>query len=382
MSPVRRPVREPRKRLPVEAWPEADRAAWEELFRSGDLLDDAGAARHWSAATRVTNQHHYARWLGWLQDADGGLDDPGDAGDPVTGPNVGLGQPWRRADRTRVGAYARTLLAQVAPRTAASHLIGLKCVVQRMAPDEDWGWLRQLTRRLDSWAKPRRRPPVLTLSVREMFDRALGELARLADRPAPTPDEGRAFRDTLIVALLLACPVRLRNLTQMAVGRHLVRLGGEWHLRFEPGETKTGQALHLILPAVLTPHVEVYLARIRPAVPGALAHDGVWAGQKRRPMAHETIYAGVRATTSRLFGTVLNPHAFRSLAATLLAEASAEDALHARALLGHRQPGTTERYYVRACQLDAARRVAAALTAIRDGDGDGEVDESTRRAEG
>jgi integrase len=83
-------------------------------------------------------------------------------------------------------------------------------------------------------------------------------------------------------------------------------------------------------------------------------------------MAEETIYASVMATSRRLFGTALNPHAFRSLAATLLAETSPEDALHARPLLGHRQPQTTEKHYIRASQLSAGRKVAVALQKIRD----------------
>jgi len=74
-------------------------------------------------------------------------------------------------------------------------------------------------------------------------------------------------------------------------------------------------------------------------------------------MAEETIYASVMATSAQLFGTALNPHSFRSLAATLLAETSPEDALHARPLLGHRQMETTEKHYIRASQLSAAREL-------------------------
>ena len=172
------------------------------------------------------------------------------------------------------------------------------------------------------------------------------------------------------MALLIACPLRLRNLTMMEVGRHLSKhpssTGGEWHLRFEPGETKTGQALHLLIPRALSGCIDEYLARIRSAFPGAMTHPRVWAAQKGRPMAYETIYSRVMLTTGRLFGTPINPHGFRSLAATWLAENSPEDALQARPLLGHRQMATTEKYYVRASQLGAAQNVSAALQAIRD----------------
>lgn len=53
------------KHLPFEQWPSTDRAAWEALFREGDILNDAGTACHWAPATRHTNRMHYARWLRW-----------------------------------------------------------------------------------------------------------------------------------------------------------------------------------------------------------------------------------------------------------------------------------------------------------------------------
>ena len=83
-------------------------------------------------------------------------------------------------------------------------------------------------------------------------------------------------------------------------------------------------------------------------------------------MAAQTIYQRVVKRSRELFGMPINPHAFRSIAATFLAEASPEDALYARPLLGHRQQQTTERYYIRASQIDAARTVSTALRAIRD----------------
>lgn len=359
------------KLLRFEDWSAADRAAWENLFREGDLLDDhIGAALHWREATRKSNLKHYARWLGWCA-ATGHLEEPvQDADGARPTPSDGAGTPWDRATPEAVEAYARHLLAEVAPRTVATSLIGLKCVLQRMAPDADWAWLRLTTNRLDSWATPSRKLRVPEQPVPVLFAIALAELERLSRTVSPKPRARQATRDTLLVALLLACPLREHNLAIMELGLHLVRLGtgGEvsWHLRFEPDETKTGQALHLVVPSALTPYVDHYLAQVRPGFPGAATHAHVWPAQKGRPMAEATIYASVMSTSQRLFGTALNPHAFRTLAATLLAEASPEDALHARPLLGHRQLGTTEKHYIRACQMSAGRKVAEALQEIRD----------------
>nr|WP_245218966.1 site-specific integrase [Rubellimicrobium aerolatum] len=202
----------------------------------------------------------------------------------------------------------------------------------------------------------------------ELLDVTLGELERLSGLVHLSARDLWDYRDTFIVALLLACPIRLRNLTMMELGRHLVQQGDEWHLRFEPHETKTGQPIHLILPAALDPYLEAYLSRIRPAYRGADTHNRVWVAQKGRPMAYETIYSRVTMATARLFETTLSPHAFRTLAATLLAETSPEDSLHTRPLLGHRQFATTEQFYIRASQLRAAQNVSQALLAIRDGE--------------
>jgi integrase len=337
--------------LPLAAWPEADRIAWEDLFRKGDLLDGQGAAVHWAEATRRTNRKHYARWLGWL------------AANDLLDVDV---PPWRRVIPARVEAYARSLIDRLAPRTAASALIGLKCVVQRMRPDHDWRWLKDLTNRLDRWAKPSRTSRERLLPAADVFKRVLAELARCAAGPLEKRRDQLAFRDTLIVGILTVCPIRLRNVAMMRFGAHLHQVGGEWRLRFAGGETKTGQPIHLILPIELAPFLALFLDKVRPAFPGTADTNLFWPACKGKPMAEGAIYMRVIKRTGELFGVALNPHAFRTIAATFLAESSPEDALYARALLGHRQSQTTERYYIRASQNKASRTVSTALRGIRD----------------
>ncbi len=337
--------------LPLADWPAADRTAWEDLFRMGDLLDGQGAAHHWAEATRRTNRKHYARWLGWLAANDFLETDPA---------------PWERVSPACVDAYARSLIDRLAPRTVASALIGLKCVVQRLHPDHDWRWLKDLTNRLDRWATPSRDSREPALSASDMFQRLLADLGQRARGPLEKRRDQLIYRDTLIVAILATCPIRLRNLAMMQLGKHLDQIGSEWHLRFDGGETKTGQPVHLVIPAELAPFLALFLEKVRPTFPGAASGAHVWPACKGKPMAKETIYMRVIKRTRELFGMGLNPHVFRSIAATFLAESSPEDALYARPLLGHRQSQTTERYYIRASQIDAARTVSTALRQIRD----------------
>ena len=338
--------------LPFDRWPEPDRAAWQELFREGNVLDGRGAACDWAEATRRTNLKHYARWLGWLNQV-GDLD-------------TGL-IPLQRASLERVKAYAQVLRETLSSRTVASAVIGLKCVLQKMYPDQDWRWLKDLTNRVDVWADGMPTRTRKILPAEQVFHGALAELERLAGvAPMSRTDQIR-YRDALIVALLTCCPVRMRNLTQIEVGKHLRQVGDQWHLGFEAHETKTRQPISYVVAAAVVPWLEYYLAKVRPGFKGAAGDDRLWPGSKGRPVAYDTLYSRVLLTTKRLFGTAVAPHDFRTMAATALANSSPEDALHARPLLGHRSPRTTERHYIRANQLQASARVNAVLQDVRDG---------------
>jgi integrase len=158
----------------------------------------------------------------------------------------------------------------------------------------------------------------------------------------------------------------LRNLTQIEVGNHLRQVGSEWQLSFNASETKTHQAIRYVLPSALMPWLEFYLAEVRPGFPRASHDRRLWPGSKGLPLACETLYSRVLLTTERLFGVAIAPHSFRTIAATAFADRSPEDALFARALLGHRSPRTTERHYIRANQRLASARINAILRQVRD----------------
>ena len=81
------------------------------------------------------------------------------------------------------------------------------------------------------------------MTLVEMFNFTIIELRRLSQISQPEAFQLRDYRDTLIVALLIACPLRLRNLTMMEMDKHLLMIGEEWHLKFEPTETKDQNGL-------------------------------------------------------------------------------------------------------------------------------------------
>ncbi len=338
--------------LPYQDWPERDQAAWAKLFHEGDLLYGQGEARHWSPTTCRTKRKHYAQWLAFLV-TEGALDS--------------TGSPAERVTEAAVRAYARSLIERAAPRTVASCLIGLKCVIQRMHPESDWAWLRDITNRLDRWAegtpgRSRRRPP----SADAIWSAAVGALAGMQGSSFDSSTERLVFRDTLMIALLCVLPLRLRNLAMIRIGIHLDLSASPPRVRFDATETKTGDVIDMPIPPELVRYLQIYIAKVRPEFPGADRTDRLWLGNKAAPLAEITIYQRIRACTEALVGVQVNPHAFRTISATFLAESSSSDALHARPLLGHRAAATTASHYIRASQIEASRKVASALALVRD----------------
>jgi transposase len=179
-----------RKHLLFQDWPQIDQRAWNALFEVGDIFADAGRACHWRPATRRTNRQHYARWLGHLS---------------LSGETQPERAPDARVTPERVLAYAAHLTQTVAPRTAASNIIGLKVVMKAMAPETDWRWLMDLSNRLNIWAMPvvdrtRAMRPVEEIhrAAQTELDRLLSTpLRRRLDRPKlkPLPVEPYVFAE-------------------------------------------------------------------------------------------------------------------------------------------------------------------------------------------
>lgn len=338
--------------LPRRSWPIADCLAWEELFRSGDILDGHGAGTHWSQTTRKTLEKHYGCWLGWLEH------------------NQRLDHestPAHRVTPEKIRVYGERLRECVAPCTVNSYLRDLKVVIMAIAPEQNWRWLMDLSNRLKIWARPSRKAELPSASAPELFAAVVQDLSRLKHELDQRPHRLLAYRDSLILGVLMGAPVRLKNLTSIAIGQHLATLGQELHLQFASCETKNRQPLHLVLPLALNSHLDHYQRHIRPRLGSEHLGASLWVSQRGRAMAPNTIYQRVRMKSQALFGVPINPHTYRTIIATFLADCSPEDALRARPLLGHRRMDTTETYYVRALQIEANRAVSEALIQIAKG---------------
>jgi len=349
------PKKDPARRsLKMEAWPEADRLAWIAAVRPDSVFEDGGLGAGWAPATRETAIGSYGRWLGWLKR--NGLLDPG----------VG---PADRVTPERIREYVADRLQQIAASSMAPCLAHLYCALRAMAPDRDWRWMRGVISLIRGGAVRTRDKQARLVPSGQLF--AFGvELMDQADGPAGGTTSHRAqyFRDGLLIALLAARPIRRRNLASIEVGVHLLRQGQGYRLRFAAAETKTDKKIEFMLPGALVPYLERYLSHYRallnphtrgsrwattsPRPPTA----ALWISMRGTPMDASTIYYRLIALTRAKFGHSISPHLFRDCAATSIATEDPAHVYVAKSVLSHSTFKTTERHYIHAQSLEAAKR--------------------------
>lgn len=347
------PRKDPSRRcLKVHEWPQADRAAWEEAGRQVDLLNgDAGPASRWSPDTAHKNRKGYGRWIRFLQ-TKGWLD-------PDT-------LPVSRITPDRVAAYLEELVQQVAPWTVRNRIAELLAVACAIAPDSDWSWLKNVLARHDARTRDARPKLARMRSAAEIWAWAYATMEQIDRRtPAKTKDAIR-FRDALMIALLIVCPIlRRRNLAAICVGRHLRRTSTGYELVFEAFETKTRRQIEAPVPEELTAFLDRYLELYRSLLLKGNEADRLWISMVGAPMSAMSLYHRIVRVTSQAFGAPINPHLFRDCAVTTVAVEDPEHIAIAPHILGHDRSTTTERHYLQAQALVASRRLRETIARLR-----------------
>lgn len=95
-------------------------------------------------------------------------------------------------------------------------------------------------------------------------------------------------RRLMLVLLLAACPIRLKNLQQIRVGRELQRRDSRWNLVFEGNEMKNGTRAQSVLPDRLSAPLADYLERIRPGFAPEDGVDALWLSTKGTALSYHS----------------------------------------------------------------------------------------------
>lgn len=174
-------------------------------------------------------------------------------------------------------------------------------------------------------------------------------------------DEALRVMRAFAVEILLIAPMRVKNLTQIEIGRHLVehRRGKNkrYHLIFTPEETKTREPYEMELPPQTAVLLEIYLERYRPRLCGGpspyLFAGGDGEGGERSSKAFSpSLKRFVKAET----GLKMHAHLFRQFAGKFYLDHYPMDVETLRRVLGHRSTATTLRSYAQLRTDHAFRR--------------------------
>jgi integrase len=278
-----------------------------------------------------------------------------------------------RTTEPRLRDFVAELQDRVAPASVLMMTGALLRMLAVLAPECDWSMLARVYSYLRRTAVPARDKLAHMVSATDLFALGISLMETWAAGPPQRINKASRYRDGLLIALLIACPLRIRNLASIEIGRHLVWDGQGHQLHFTAAETKTKRPYVASLPPELTPYIDAWLQVHRPIFQSVgLARGGadnggnhLWLDRWSRPMSSRAIRRQIERYTEETFGKPIWPHLFRHCAVTELVDSAPDEIAIAPDLLGHADLETTQRYYVLAAGMSAHVRVQEVIAARR-----------------
>lgn len=333
--------------LPLTNWPEADRFAWAAACRRGKVAK-GGAASHLAPITKADLVRRYGYFLDFVERCSA-LDRDAPPAALVT--------------HDHIAAFIAELQQRVSSVTVSGTIYKVRRAAECLAPNRDFGWLKEIGRDLALLERPKDKFNRVVLSER-LVEAGLA-LMEEADAQRPSLHRAVLARNGLMLALLALCPIRLKNFTALEIGRSFVKVDGGWWIVLV--NTKSKRPDHRPVPAFLAGFVQQYLEVYRPL----LARRGtgnrqsrsvnfpetaaLWLGWLGASLSYGSVASAIVNTTRMTLGIPISPHLFRTSGATSAALYAPQSPDLASALLQHSDPRITEAHYSRASSLSVAR---------------------------
>jgi hypothetical protein len=264
-----------------------------------------------------------------------------------------------------------------APAAVLSRIQELYAALAVIAPDQDWSWIHKFESKLRRMVTSGRRRRTGLPFSESLFGLGLKLMQEAESLYGKDPvEQAIKYRDGLMISLLASRPLRRHNFAAIEIGRHLVKRGDEYWIRFEAVETKARVPIEVPFPAVLVPILECYLAVYRPLLARcdgywnrakATVHrpSALWLSQHGTAMAEVAISSRFKKVTRDRLGGAVTMHRFRDCAATSVAVEDPEHIRITKCILGHTTLRTSERHYNHAQSLQAFRRHQAGILELR-----------------
>jgi site-specific recombinase XerD len=331
--------------LPVGKWPPADQQAWEEACRPAVRLKTGGSASHLAPVSRNDIANRYGAFLGFLQRR-GVLDLLSPAAGQVTPANVAI--------------YIDELKARVRSFTVWNAVYKLRRAAELMNLQGDFCWLREIENDLALLAEPKSKLDRQVLA--ELLVEAGLTLVAEARKSAKSDfEQAKEVRNGLVIALLAACPILIKNFAELEIGRTLKQVDGRRWITLPASSTKSRRIDERRVPNYLNKIIDLYLTEARPRLIGSKpGSNWLWISSRTGGrFTTKNLGTLISKITLQTIGVDVSPHLFRSAAATSSALYGGRTPHLASAVLGHTDPRVTYEHYNRASSVHAAKAYAA-----------------------
>jgi integrase len=151
-------------------------------------------------------------------------------------------------------------------------------------------------------------------------------------------------QSAIAIEILTFAPMRIANLHNLHLGRHINWINGRVHINIPEDEVKNREPLHFILPQHLSDRVKIYINDWRDLF-FASANPFLFPGRNGGPKNSAVLGRQITRYSFKYAGIQITPHQFRHVAAKLLLDQKPGHYEVLRKLLGHKDLGTTYDHY-------------------------------------
>ena len=190
--------------------------------------------------------------------------------------------------------------------------------------------------------------------------------AEAAKKTALSAADLLELQAALAVEILEMVPIRIGNLANLDLDRHLFRGRNGIYTMFIPAyEVKNNAIIEAVLPELTSQLLDLYISHYRPR-PNSGSARWLFPGVDGKAKTTRSLRIQMTNTIMRRCGLVMHPHLFRHLAAKLWLAEHPGDYGTLRLLFGHKSTATTTKFYCGAETPAAMRHFDKLVLKLRD----------------
>ena len=207
--------------------------------------------------------------------------------------------------------------------------------------------------------------------VRELLFLPDRLMRRALSKPSVSKRDAYLAAQSLAIGLLLNAPIRIENLANINIDRHILQQGKGRNrsvsVYFPPDEVKNDLEIELPLAPETIGLLDAYLSKAWPVLASAGCRD-LFPGRHGSKRSKVGLGMAIAKTTERELGVRVSPHQFRHITGYLFLKQCPGDYETVRVLLGHKSLQTTIQFYAGMEISAAAKRFdEVVLSPVRKG---------------